>query len=90
MDALLDLSESLAPTLDLNDRATLKESIHNLNQKLNNVTTSAGRQEAKLEEAANIWRDFQVSGILSMRRFSSASMTRASWRLSLGYAGQSP
>lgn len=60
MDTLMDLSEALAPSLDLNDRSTLKESIQNLNQKLTNVTAAANKQGTKLEAAATALREFQV------------------------------
>jgi hypothetical protein len=60
MDELMDLSETLAPSLDLNDRATLKESIQNLNQKLSKVTASGSKQGEKLETAANAYADYKV------------------------------
>ena len=60
MDTLLDLSEHLAPTLDMNDKATLKESIVSLNQKVSDVTASAERWQKQLEETIITWKQYQV------------------------------
>ena len=60
MDKLLDVAEVMAPTLDMNDRTTLKESISNLNEKLVAVTTEADRMQQTLEYQATNWSVYQV------------------------------
>ena len=60
MDILLDLSEHLAPTLDMNDKATLKESIVSLNQKVSDVTAAAEMWQKRLEETIVTWKQYQV------------------------------
>ena len=60
MDKLLDVAEVMAPTLDMNDRATLKESINNLNEKLVAVTTEADHMQQTLESQATNWSVYQV------------------------------
>ena len=59
MDVLLDLEEKLAPTLDMNDKATLKETIANLNLRLTEVSASAEKQEKVLEGGVKSWADYQ-------------------------------
>ena len=60
MDQLLDLAEVMTPTLDMNDRATLKESIGNLNERLVAVTTDADGVVRALESRATNWTVYQV------------------------------
>ena len=60
MDQLLDLAEVMSPTLDMNDRATLKESIGNLNERLVAVTTDADSVVRALESRATSWTLYQV------------------------------
>ena len=60
MDELLDLSEQLAPSLDLNDKATLKESINNMNRKVSDTSAAAEKREKQLEETVSAWKHYQV------------------------------
>ncbi len=61
MDQLLDLQEKLAPTLDMNDRTTLKESIKSLNNKVTLVTSAGEDRRKQLEENKTAYTLFQVS-----------------------------
>ncbi len=60
MDKLLDMAEVMTPTLDINDRTTLKESIGNLNERLVAVTTDADSVVRALESRATNWTLYQV------------------------------
>lgn len=59
MDLLLDLQEKLTPTLDMNDKTTLKETINNLNQRLTTLSAAAEKQEKVLKEGVTSWKDYQ-------------------------------
>ena len=60
MDQVLDLAEKLSPSLDMNDRETLKQSVANLNGKLTSVTGAAQQQKAELNNMAAGWDEYQV------------------------------
>ena len=61
MDVIFDLAEKLRPTLDLNDGETLKQSVSNLNTKLNSVAEAARQHQKQLEAMAQGWSDYQVT-----------------------------
>lgn len=61
MDDLFDLSEKMAPLLDLNDRTTMKESLNSLSQRLTMVGKVGVQRHSLLTNALAQWKDYQVS-----------------------------
>ena len=61
LDVIFDVVEKLRPTLDLNDAETLKQSVSNLNDKMNRVTAAAEQHQHQMQTIAQSWREYQVS-----------------------------
>lgn len=60
MDQVMELSERLMPTLDPNDKETLRQMLNNANQRLSNVVTNSNRKQQLMEHKAAEWKDYQV------------------------------
>ncbi|KAH3846253.1 hypothetical protein DPMN_088552 [Dreissena polymorpha] len=60
MEQVMELSERLLPTLDMNDTATLRQSLKNTEQKLANIMASSQRQQTEMEKRAQDWNEYQV------------------------------
>ena len=60
MDCLLDLAEKMAPTLDMNDKATLKQKLANLNDRLTALTRESDQRQKELNQSSADWKEYQV------------------------------
>lgn len=60
MDRLLDLAEQVTPTLDMNDKTTLKESIASLSSQVSEVTTAADSKLKQLVTAEKDYKQYRV------------------------------
>ena len=60
MDELVDLAEKISPSLDSNDRTTMKQTLDNLNQRLGHVTQAAEDKQTALEQNVKDWESYQV------------------------------
>ena len=60
MDELVDLAEKISPSLDSNDKTTMKQTLDNLNQRLGHVTQAAEDKQAALEQNVKDWESYQV------------------------------
>ena len=60
MEQVMELSERLMPTLDPNDKETLRQMLNNTNQRLNTVVASSNRKQQLMEQKAVEWKDYQV------------------------------
>ena len=65
MDQVMELSERLLPTLDMNDTETLRQSLKNTSQKLSEIMASSQRQQQDMEERAKEWNEYQVEVLFS-------------------------
>ena len=61
IDQLLDVCERILPTLDANDRATVKESIESLNKRVVDVCANSQTTRKELANLANEWSNYQVT-----------------------------
>ena len=61
MDALLDVSEKLKPSLDINDKTTMKESLSNLTNKMAGLSAAAEQRTVKLKDHALKWQEYKVT-----------------------------
>ncbi|KAK3091950.1 hypothetical protein FSP39_023939 [Pinctada imbricata] len=61
MDQVMELSERLMPTLDPNDKETLRQMLNNANQRLSNVVTNSNRKQQLMEHKAAEWKDYQMT-----------------------------
>ena len=61
VDHLLDLSEKISPTLDVNDKTTLKQSVSNLGSKVNKVTSDGEVRLKELQAADRQYQQYKVS-----------------------------
>ena len=69
MEQVMELSERLLPTLDNNDKETLRQTLKSTNQKLANVMTSSQRKEQEMLQKTNDWREYQVYDLLNIYKF---------------------
>ena len=60
MEQVMELSERLLPTLDMNDTETLRQSLKNTSQKLANIMATSHRQQSNMEKKAQEWNEYQV------------------------------
>jgi len=60
MEQVLELSERLLPTLDVNDNTTLRQSLKNTEQKLADIMASSHRQQAEMAKRVQDWNQYQV------------------------------
>lgn len=60
IDKLLDVAEKVLPTLDANDRATVKESIETLNRRVVDACANSQATRKQLQSLALLWQQFQV------------------------------
>ena len=60
LDDLDSLAKQINPSLDNNDKQTLKEKLDNLHQRFKQVSDSAKTKEQDLRDGAQQWRDYQV------------------------------
>jgi uncharacterized protein Yka (UPF0111/DUF47 family) len=60
IDKLLDVCEKVLPTLDANDRATVKESIEGLNKRVVDVCANSQSTRKELANLAQEWNNYQV------------------------------
>lgn len=61
MEQVMELSERLLPTLDNNDKETLRQTLKNTNKKLADVMAASQRRQQSLEKHAEDWQDYKVS-----------------------------
>lgn len=60
MEQVMELSERLLPTLDNNDKETLRQTLKNTNKKLSDVMAASQRRQQNLEKHAEEWQDYKV------------------------------
>ena len=60
MDQVMELSERLLPTLDMNDTETLRESLKNTSQKLADVMAASQRKQQEMTKKCEEWNEYQV------------------------------
>ena len=60
MDQVMELSERLLPTLDMNDTETLRESLKNTSQKLADVMVASQRKQQVMTKKCEEWNEYQV------------------------------
>lgn len=63
MEQVMELSERLLPTLDNNDKETLRQTLKNTNKKLSDVMAASQRRQQTLEKRAEDWQEFKVNKI---------------------------
>ena len=61
---MVQLSEQIAQTLDMNDSATLRESLGNLQKRVETVERCAKQRQDDLEQCATAWLQYQVVHLL--------------------------
>ncbi|VDI56143.1 nesprin-1, partial [Mytilus galloprovincialis] len=59
MEQVMELSERLLPTLDNNDKETLRQTLKNTNKKLADVMAASQRRQQSLEKHAEDWQDYK-------------------------------
>ena len=60
LDELDSLAKQINPSLDNNDKQTLKEKLDNLHQRFKQVSDAAKTKDQDLRDGAQQWRDYQV------------------------------
>lgn len=75
----MELSDKLIPTLDTNDKTTLKQSLASTNKKLAAVISTAQGKQEELECKASEWKVFQVSRTFSRSPASASGGGDAWW-----------
>ena len=60
MEQVVELSDRLYPTLDTNDRETLRQSLNNTSKKLTTVMAASARKQDLMEQKTAEWRNYQV------------------------------
>ncbi|KAL3874930.1 hypothetical protein ACJMK2_037882, partial [Sinanodonta woodiana] len=60
MDQVMELSERILSTLDVNDKETLRQSLINTNQKLAEIVAASHRKQQLLESRTEDWKDYQL------------------------------
>ena len=68
MDQVMELSERLLPTLDMNDTETLRESLKNTSQKLADVMVASQRKQQVMTKKCEEWNEYQVKNCLDQFR----------------------
>ncbi|KAK6181523.1 hypothetical protein SNE40_009359 [Patella caerulea] len=58
LDQITELSEKLVQSLDVNDKETLQQSIHHVNQQLPNIMSTSQTRQKLLEQKSIEWREF--------------------------------
>ena len=61
MEQVMELSERLLPTLDMNDTETLRESLKNTSQKLADVMAASQRKQQEMTKRSEEWNEYQVN-----------------------------
>ena len=61
MDELLDRSEQVRRCLDMNDAATVRESVDSLNNRLQQVSSQAQARQRQVAAYKHDWLTYQVS-----------------------------
>ena len=64
MDQVMELSERLLPTLDMNDTETLRESLKNTSQKLADIMAASQRKQQTMAKKSEEWSEYQVGLLL--------------------------
>ena len=60
MDKLLDICEKISPSLDMNDKTTMKESVNSLTNKVTHINATAEQKEKDLHGYVADWQSYQV------------------------------
>jgi len=60
MNDLMSLASQISTSLDVNDETTFKETVNDINRRLNAVIMAARRREMSLLNSVAVWNDFQV------------------------------
>lgn len=67
MDQVMELSERLIPSLDVNDKETLHQLLKSTDIKLNNIMSASQRKQELMFEKSSEWQEFQVMDYFNRR-----------------------